>query len=47
MYAIRSYYELGKTATTTTTAGTALTEQEMVPYWNALDDEPIESFLLD
>jgi len=39
--------KLGKTATTTTTAGTALTEQEMVPYWNTLDDEPIESFLLD
>ncbi len=28
-------------------ATTELSEQEMVPYWNALDDEPIESFLLD
>lgn len=33
--------------TTSTQKGTVLTEQELVPYWNALDDEPIESFLLD
>lgn len=33
--------------TSTTNAGTTVAEQEMIPYWNALDDEPIESFLLD
>ena len=25
----------------------SLTEQEMVPYWNELQDEPIESFLME
>ena len=28
-------------------SGTKVAEQEMIPYWNALDDEPIETFLLD
>lgn len=36
---------LGSTTTSKTTA--ELNEQQMVPYWNALDDEPIENFLLD
>nr|WP_319572773.1 zf-HC2 domain-containing protein [uncultured Draconibacterium sp.] len=30
-----------------TTADTGLSEKEMVPYWNEMEDEPIESFLME
>ncbi len=39
-------FKLGQ-APKVTTADTSLTEQEMVPYWNELQAEPIESFLME
>ncbi|WP_372647994.1 anti-sigma factor [Draconibacterium sp.] len=39
-------FKLGE-APKITTADTSLSEQEMVPYWNELDAEPIESFLME
>lgn len=37
--------KLGATGTTSKTT-TVLVEQDMIPYWNELDAEPIESFLM-
>ncbi len=37
-------FKLGDTSTLQNTA--MVTEQEMIPYWNALDGEPIENFLM-
>ncbi len=39
-------FKLGQ-APKMTTADSNLSEQEMVPYWNELDAEPIESFLME
>ncbi|QIA06783.1 anti-sigma factor family protein [Draconibacterium halophilum] len=39
-------FKLGQ-APKTDFADNSLSEQEMVPYWNELDAEPIESFLME
>lgn len=39
-------FKLGQTPKTSS-AHNGLSEQEMVPYWNELDAEPIESFLME
>lgn len=46
LFGIYGGFKLGQ-APKVTTADTSLSEQEMVPYWNELDAEPIESFLME